>query len=312
VDRLIAVVGLRVKLEARAISGSRGRTLGLLLALPVLLLFSGVSALAAFWLVRLASRTEPELLLPVLSALATLFGVTWALSPLIAGIAATETYDLTRLLPYPVPLATLVLSTLVANLLQLTVIAQLAPLLALALALGGPWRFPFAFAALALGLLLVVAVGQTVGLLLHALSRNRRLHDRAVFLGIGLGIALSVTPVLVLSRGGGAARRLLLTLLERDVFALSPFAWSARAAVHAGRGEWLAALAFCGRRGAGARGEREASPRSWRRGSTAASSTWARPAGRAPAARASGCRARSARSSRRSCASSGATRASRR
>jgi ABC-2 type transport system permease protein len=246
VDRLIAIVSLRLKLEARAIAGSRGRTLGLLLALPMLLLFSGASAFAAFALVRLASRTEPELLLPVLSALATLFGLTWALSPLIAGIAATETHDLTRLLPYPVSLATLVLSTLAANLLQLTVLAQVPPLLALALALGGPRRFPFAFAALALGLLLVVAVGQTVGLLLHALSRNRRLHDRAVFLGIGLGMALSLLPVLVLSRGGGAARRLLLTLVERDVFALSPFAWSARAAVHAGRGEALAALAFCG------------------------------------------------------------------
>jgi len=246
VDRLIAIVGLRLKLEARAIAGSRGRTLGLLLALPALLVFSGASAFGAFLLVRLASRTEPELLLPVLSALATLFGVTWALSPLIAGMAATETHDLTRLVPYPVPLATLVLSTLSANLLQLTVLAQVPPLLALAVALGGPQRSPFAFAALALGLLLVVAVGQTVGLLLHALSRNRRLHDRAVFLGIGLGIALSVMPVLVLSRGGGAARRLLLTLLERDVFALSPFAWSVRAAVHAGRGEGLAALAFCG------------------------------------------------------------------
>ena len=272
-DRLTAIVGLRLKLEARAIAGSRGRTLGLLLALPALLLFSGASALAAFALVRLASRTEPELLLPVLSALATLFGVTWALSPLIAGIAATETHDLTRLLPYPVPLATLVLSTLVANLLQLTVLAQVPPLLALALALGGPQRFPFAFAALALGMLLVVSVGQTVAMLLHALSRNRRLHDRAVFLGIGLGVALSLLPILVLSRGGGVARRLLMTLLER---------WRSRRA-------W-------------------ASRRSSRSGSIAASSTWARLPMARPA-RASGCRARSARSSRRSCASSGATRA---
>ncbi|MFI4946134.1 MAG: hypothetical protein ACHP85_22855, partial [Burkholderiales bacterium] len=87
-DRLTAIVGLRLKLEARATLGSRGRTLGLLLALPALVLFSGASALAAFALPRLATRTEPELLLPVLSALATLFGVTWALSPLIAGIAA--------------------------------------------------------------------------------------------------------------------------------------------------------------------------------------------------------------------------------
>ena len=51
-DRLIAIVGLRFRLEARAIAGSRGRALGLLLALPALALFSALSALAAFALVR--------------------------------------------------------------------------------------------------------------------------------------------------------------------------------------------------------------------------------------------------------------------
>jgi hypothetical protein len=101
-----------------------------------------------------------------------------------------------------------------------------------------------AFAGLGLGLLLVVAAGQAVGIALHALSRNRRVHDRVLFAGIGVGVLLSLVPVLVLSRGGSAARRLLLTLLERDVFVLSPFAWSARAAVHAGRGDAPSFLAW--------------------------------------------------------------------
>ena len=245
-DRLIAIVGLRLRLEARAISGSRGRALGLLLALPALALFSAFSAFAVFTLVRLAARAQPELLLPALSAVATLFGLSWALSPLIAGIAATESHDLTRLMPYPVPLATLVVSTLVANLLQPTVLAQLPPLVALAIALGGVERFMPALAALALGLLLVIAAGQTTGLLLHALSRNRRLHDRAIFAGIAASVLLSLVPVLLLTRGGSFARRVLLLLLRHDVFALSPFAWSARAAVHAGRGEGLAFAALCG------------------------------------------------------------------
>ena len=240
-DRLIAIVALRFRLEARAVAGSRGRALGLVVALPALLLFSGMASLAVLALVSVVSRADPALLLPALSAIATFFGLSWALSPLIAGVAATESHDLSRLLSYPVPLATLVLSTLVANLLQPMVLAQLPPLAALAWALGGPLGAPPAFALLALGLLLVVAAGQTTALLLHALSRNRRWHDRAVFLGIGLGVCLSLLPVLMLSRGGSAARLALAALLRHDVFVLSPFAWSARAAVHAGRGEWLPA-----------------------------------------------------------------------
>jgi ABC-2 type transport system permease protein len=109
---------------------------------------------------------------------------------------------------------------------------------AVSLALGGTGvRWPVALAGLSLGLFLVLAAGQAVGLALHALSRNRRWHDRALFAGLGLGVALSLAPVLLLSRGGSAARRLGLALLERDVFALVPFSWGARAAVHAGRGE---------------------------------------------------------------------------
>ena len=232
----MALVGLRFRLEVRAIAGSRGRKLGLLLALPALALISAATAFGAFALVRLVSRADPGLLLPALSGVATLFGLSWALSPLVAGISATETHDLSRLMPYPVPLATLVASSLVANLLQPTVLAQLPPLVALAVALGGP-RWPLACFGLGLGLLLVVAAGQAVGIALHALSRNRRVHDRVLFAGIGLGVLLSLAPILVLSRGGSAARRLLSALLDRDVFMLSPFAWGARAAVHAGRGD---------------------------------------------------------------------------
>jgi hypothetical protein len=243
VDLLIALVGLRFRLEARAIAGSRGRKLGLLVALPALALFSAAAAFGAMAFVQVVSRTDPGLLLPALSAIATLFGLSWSLSPLLAGISATETHDLSRLMPYPVPLATLVASSLLANLLQPTLLAQLPPLVALAVALAGT-RWPLAFAALGLALLLVVAAGQSVGIALHALSRNRRAHDRVLFVGIGFGVLLSLAPILVLSRGGTAARRLLATLLERDVFVLSPFAWGARAAVHAGRGELVPLLAW--------------------------------------------------------------------
>jgi ABC-2 type transport system permease protein len=247
VDRLIALVALRWRIEARAVAGSRGRQAALLVALPALFLVSALSAFAAFFLARLLERAQPELLLPALSAVATFFGLGWALAPLLAGVPATETHDLGKLLSYPVPLPALVASSLLANLLQPMVLAQAPPLAALALALGGTSvRGLVALSGLALGLALVLASGQAVGLALHALSRNRRWHDRALFAGLGLGVAVSLLPVLLLSRGGSLARRLVLVLLERDVFALVPFSWGARAAVHAGRGEALPFLGWAG------------------------------------------------------------------
>jgi ABC-2 type transport system permease protein len=245
VDRLIALVALRWRLDARALAGSRGRLLALLLALPGLLFVSGLLVFVAFAGTRVLERTAPALLLPALSGLAALFGLAWALSPLLAGVSATETHDLGKLLHYPVPLPTLVASSLLANLLQPMLLAQLPPLAALALALGGAGpRGLVALAGLGLALALVVATGQAVGLALHALARNRRWHDRALLAGLGLGVFLSLVPILLLSRGGSAARRLVLALLERDVFALVPFSWGARAAVHAGRGEALPFLAW--------------------------------------------------------------------
>jgi len=243
VDRLIALVGLRFRLEARAMLGSRGRALGLVFALPFLALFSAAASLGAFALVRVVARTEPGLLLPALSAIFTFLGLSFVLAPLVAGVSATESHDLSRLVAYPVPLATLVASSLVANLVQPSVLALVPPLVALAFALGGP-RWPLLLPALGLGLLLTIASAQTVGIALHALSRRRRLHDRVLFAGIGVGLLLSLVPVLMLSRGGAAARRALVALVERDIFALSPFGWSARAAVHAGRGDFAPFLGW--------------------------------------------------------------------
>jgi ABC-2 type transport system permease protein len=245
VDRLIALVALRWRLEARALAGARGRLAALLVALPVLLLASLAGAAVAFTAVRVAERAYPELVLPGLSAVATLFGLGWVLSPLLAGFAATETHDLGRLMPYPVPVRTLVASSLLANLLQPVTLAQLPPLVAVALAIGGAW-LPLTLLGLGLALLLVLASGQAVGLALHALSRNRRWHDRALFLGLTLGVGLSLLPLVLIGGGAPALRRLALALLERDVFGLVPFSWGARAAVHAGRGEILAYLVWAG------------------------------------------------------------------
>lgn len=234
-------MGLRFRLALRAAVGSRARLAGLLLALVSLLAFSFFASFLGFSLVGLLERSEPRFALPALSALATAFGLSWALAPLLAGIAATETHDLDRLLHYPLPLPLLVGSSLVANAVQPMVLAQLPPAAAVGLALAGPGaRWPAATAGLLLALAFALAAGQLVGLALHAASRQRRWADRALVVGIGLSMALSLLPILFLSGGGGWLRRWLVALLERDLFALSPFAWGVRAAVHAGRGEPLA------------------------------------------------------------------------
>lgn len=243
-DRLIALLLLRFRLDARAVIGARSRLLGLLVAVPALALFSLAAAFLAATLARLLERAHPDLTLPALSALAATLGLSWAFSPLLAGLQATETHDLGKLLHYPVPLPTLVASSLLANVAQPMVLAQVPPLVALALGLAGPGPgFLLAASGLFLSLALALAAGQAVALGLHALSRHRRWSDRALTLGIVLGLALSLLPLLYLG-GGPAARRFVLWLLHRDAFAAVPFAWGARAAVHAARGELGAFVAW--------------------------------------------------------------------
>jgi hypothetical protein len=120
-----------------------------------------------------------------------------------------EAHDLSRLVHFPVPLPTLAISSLIANLAQPLVLARLPILAALALGLaGGAGSLPFCLAGLALAFALILAGGQAVGLVLHAFSRNRRLHDVALFLGLGLGFLLSVAPILLAypERGGSTWR----------------------------------------------------------------------------------------------------------
>ncbi|MGE5124705.1 MAG: hypothetical protein ACM3PV_00325, partial [Betaproteobacteria bacterium] len=244
-DRLIALVVLRWRLELRAVLVARSRVAALLVGLPALALLSLAASFVVFSLARVVEGARPELVLPGLSAVSGVLGLAWVLSPLLAGVAATETHDLGRLLHYPVPLPTLVASSLLANLLQPVVLAQLPPLGALAFALAGAGpRWPIALAGLLLALGLALAAGQAVGLALHALSRHRLWHDRALFAGIGLGLLLSLVPLLLLSAAGSGARRLVLELVARDAFVLLPFSWGARAAVHAARGEPAAFLAW--------------------------------------------------------------------
>ena len=184
-------------------------------------------------------------MLPALSAAVTAVGVLWALSPLLVGDRPRRDprphppADLPRALPHPprlVPPGQPPGARLSGQ----------AP--GGARRVRGPRGPPVRAgrSCFLLGLLAFVfmlAATQTVGLVLHALSRNRRFHDRALVLGIGLGFLMSLLPFLFLY-GGRSFREAAKAILARDVFALSPWAWPVRGAVHASRGEIAAHAAL--------------------------------------------------------------------
>ncbi len=235
-DRLIALVALCWKVELRALLGARERLLGLLVSLPLGVVFSLAGAALAFVVTRALEARHPEALLPLVSVGATLLGVFWALSPLLSGVAFTEAHDLTRLMHFPVPPRVLVLSSFVANLTQPMVLGELPVAVALALALAGPHpAFAPAFVGVLLSLAFIVACAQAAGIALHGLSRNRRRHDQALFLGLSFMFLISIGPFLLLSGALGSA---VLRGSSSALPALLPFGWGARAAVYASRGEF--------------------------------------------------------------------------
>ncbi len=245
-DQLIALVGLRQRLDWRALLGARERLLGAVLALPVALVMTLVIAGAAYVGVRAALAHRPGSLPALLSVLATVIGLLWALAPLASGVALSESHDLTRVIHFPVRREQLVLASLVSNLIQPTVLLQMPTVLALALALSTrPMWVPLAGLGVLATVVFTVMAGQTVGLLLHGVTRHRRLHDALLFFGVGFAFLVSAGPFLLLSVGGRALSRLSDGLLGSALPALSPFGWGLRAAAHAGQGE-LVPFAFYG------------------------------------------------------------------
>jgi ABC-2 type transport system permease protein len=243
VDRLSALAAVRWRLAMR----SGGRRQPVAVVLPALTLLSAAISVVVFVGIRFAERAEPQLLAPLLSAAATALGLVWVLSPLLTGVTTTDAPDLARLVHLPISPPRLVTSSLLARLLQPTVLALMAPAIVLGLALVGPTVVLLpVLLGLLLVLALVVASGELVGILLHALSVRRRLHDRVLLAGVALGLLLAFVPLALLGGGAAPLARGVRELLARDVFALSPFAWGARAAVYAARGDADACLGGLG------------------------------------------------------------------
>jgi ABC-2 type transport system permease protein len=237
-DRLIGLVLLRWRMELRGLRRTPERLAGMVLLVPVLVLSAAFATGAVFVGARSVAARDPDLLLPLASLIATAVGVFWMVSPMLTGLALSETHDLSRLLQFPIPFWSLVASSLAANLLQPLVLAKMPVVVGLAAGLAEqPRVLPLTLLGVGLSFVFMLAAVQLSSLLLTGLARSRRFQDVSLFLGIGVGFVLSLAPLVVLSAGPGPLRVLKRLFLDHDLFALSPFAWGVRAAVHAGRGE---------------------------------------------------------------------------
>jgi len=204
-----------------------------------------LGSVAVFIVFRSLSGADPGAALALVSALATVAGISWVLSPLVTGVALSESHDVSRLLHFPIPVPVLAAASLAANLAQPMVLAEIPILLALSLAIADhPGLLLLTAPGVALSFAFVLACAQVASLVLQGVSRNRRFHDAALFAGIGLGVALSLGPLLLLAGGARPMRAVLAAVLRSDVFAFSPFAWGVRAAIHGGRGEAGPFLAY--------------------------------------------------------------------
>jgi hypothetical protein len=240
VDRLIALVGLRWKLDLRALGVARERALALAVVLPGMLLVSTLGAGLLLLAVRSIAASDPGLLLPGLSALATVVGLFWMVSPLVSGLVIAESHDVSRLLHFPIPAWTLVASSLLANLSQPMVLAEVPIILAVAAAVADHWvALPLTLAGVALSFGVILAAAQVTALLLSGAARNRRAQDLATFIGIAFTFLIGLLPLAVLWGGARPLAAFARVLRATDLFALSPFAWGVRAAVHAGRGDFV-------------------------------------------------------------------------
>ncbi len=229
---------------------AKERLVSTLLLVPSLMLTSVFTSIFTLVGIRLLDAQRPDLVMPVISILATGVGLLWAAAPLLTGMALSETHDVSRLMQFPIPTTTLVASSLLANLAQPAVVAQIPLVVATSWAVAPRLAvLPLALLGVGSSFAFILAAAQVAGLAFQGIARNRRLHDLAMFLGLALTLLISLVPLLaVLTIGStGSVRGVAEELLSADLFAVSPFAWGVRAAAHVGRGDaagYTAALAL--------------------------------------------------------------------
>ena len=244
-DRLIAPRAAALAHgPARAAPRAASALAGLVLLVPVLRPLSPSSRRRrVFFGVRSAGRARPRACCcPVaLARSPPPIGLFWVLSPVLTGRRPRRD---PRPLAAPASsrsrLRRLVASSLLANLAQPLVLAKMPVVVGLALGLAGPpATLPFTLAGRGAQLRLHPGGGAAVvGLLLHGPGAQPALPGpRAVPRPRARLRAQPRAPGPAARRGRARCAVLERLLLDHDLFALSPFAWGVRAAVHAGRGE---------------------------------------------------------------------------
>ena len=244
-DRVIALVALRLRLSFRFLLRARERALGLLIVIPVQLFLAFAGSAGLFMALRLGERERPEVVGPLLALATTLAGLAWALAPVLSGVSLVELHDISRLLVYPIPFRVLVASSFLSNLIQPGSLVAIPLIFAFALGLTGESANALG-ALLGAGLtyLLIVGGAELVGLLLYRVARDRRLQDLSLFLGLAFGLLMSALPLVFLAGRGRSLARFFEAVLGSRLLLLSPFSWGVRAGLAAARGEGLPFLLF--------------------------------------------------------------------
>lgn len=238
-DHLRLVLWLKWKLMFRGFQRNTAALVGAILALCIFAPMSvGLAVVTGIGYTGLPSPTDAYLLRGVL------FGiyVFWILAPIL-GFALNESYDVTKLFPFPIAPRHIFIGAILGSLIDFPVLLLL-PLLVAAL-LGFAHSLPtllLSLVALTLFLFHTLAVSQAILLLSAAALRSRRWRDVMVVLGPLFALSWYLLTQLLPRYAIGTNWQTLLNLPCWNFMNYLPPGYAALAMGAAERGAWLPAL----------------------------------------------------------------------
>lgn len=203
-----------------------------------------VSFFGYFCLLVLFRALEPDTARSILHLLFFFLYFSWVVLPLL-GLRLNESFDLSKLLAYPITPRQMFVGTTLANFLDLSVLALLPALLAVPLGFGRTAGQALLIAALVLAFLLhAISLTQTLMLMLWGVMRSRRVKDLAVLLGSVIGMAFWAGQQMLFHHSGGFNPIVFLNLGQSAVLRWLPSGLAAEGVVAAADGRTLQALAY--------------------------------------------------------------------
>lgn len=237
VRQVLTVVALRFKLEWRGLGIARERALGIGVMTLLMMMGSSVLAVGVYATLRGLSAVEPSSAIAVVAVWSSLLGLAALLGPVLSRAAVAESHDYAQLVHLPVSPGTLAIASVIANLLQPLVITQLPIFVAASFAVSrSPVAVPFAAAGFGITYAAILVAAQIGSLASHALARSRRFRDASLFVAIAGGFLIGLLPLMFILHPG-LWHRAFSFVMRSGATTWLPFAYGARAAVHAGQGE---------------------------------------------------------------------------